>query len=646
MVTIAYINWWSLKNKDPQDRWFTHFIKANIGDDIKEVSYANNPDILISSCFEGMKGLHHVKNNKAKIKIFFSGENLNRYPPYDDNNILQNTFDLILTFKYNDLQNRMVRFPFWLMYYPFYNIDSDNNIIDYLEKSHKKNIRMKKSIFGTLLARHDRSGHRTVFLKELEKYGKVLCPSKYNKNCPNIGYGNKNKINFISKSKYIICPENSEYQGYYTEKLFEAFESGSVPIYWAISQPEADLLCKHKYCFIKNKDDPVEVESKIKDVIKNYGTYTNGNIFLPNSKTIIHNYYETLKTQIIKLLMIKTNKKILITPNYIFDYINPHTFLTQEESLEITNGRIFEYDKECIEALQSNHRSSYRDIYERYHERYHENKSLFGSQQYNNECIIINKSYVNHEGFIITEDRIYSNSIRGDSFIHFNSNYIKEDSVVSVISTWNFQYQAFASLRNIPNDILSKSKIHVPLINNDIIEWFGFLNIPPSKLIVGDIYANTLYIPKLCTPGNPYYSHIKWLQNIVSKPNTENKYLILVKCKKISNYEVLKHILDVYCKTNNLSLYIHDIDHLPTLKHQHEIFKKAKIVFASNFTDGNNIIFMKPDSWYVELISNHNINVCYSRIAYFCNINYIGTTIKNAMVDVTKVQNILNYSII
>lgn len=642
MITISYINWWCIYN-DPQDRWFTEFIKQNICNHAKEVLYTDNPDILISSCFEGTPGLQIVKNTKAKIKIFFSGENLTRYTPYDDDNILKDHFDLILTFRYNDFENKMVRFPFWLMYYPFYSINNNNNIISYLEIIHKKNITTPKSMFSTLLSRHDRSGHKSMFLNELAKYGNVMCPSKFNNNCPNIGNGNKNKINFISKSKYNICPENSEYEGYYTEKVFEALESGSVPIYWAISEPEVELLCKNKYCFIKNKDDPVEVNSKIKDVVENYHTYTAGNIFLPDSKTVIQNYYETLKTQIIKLLIMKTNNKIIISnPDYIFDHINKNSLITSSISMDFIHDKIFEYDKDCLDALHTNHRPSYRDIYKRYIE----HTQLFEIEQYNNDTFIMHNSYINDKGYIITDEKIYSNTTTNNDMIHVNLNYSKENIVVSIIQSWNFQYQSFATLTNIPTNILYKSKIHVPYINTEIIEWFGILNIHPSKLIVGDIYANTVYIPKMCTAGNPYYSHIKWLQNLVLKPLSYDKYIILVKSKYISNFIALETILNEYCKTNNLLLYIHDVDQLPALTRQHDIFAHAKIVFTPSCIAGNNIISMKPKSWYVELLSNHEINICYSRIAYLCNINYIGISIKNSTVDVTKIQNILNDSII
>jgi len=308
MITIAYINMWSPLNAQPEDsqtRWFSNFIKENICKDLVEVSDKDNPDILFCGCHKHHIGLEVVRNTKSRIKIFFSNENLNRFKPYNDITILKNTFDLNLVTNYNDIDNKLCRLPWWLWYYPFYNMnDTENNIITYIEKEHTKN-KTNKTQFGTVIARYDWLGHKTIMLNELEQYGRVLCPSKFNNNCPDICLGNKNKIDFLSKTKYNICPENSEYEGYCTEKIFQALESGSVPIYWGICDPEVDILCKNKYCFIKNKDDPQEVKSKIKDVVDNYETYISGNVFLPGADKVMNNYYETLKEHILRLLASK-----------------------------------------------------------------------------------------------------------------------------------------------------------------------------------------------------------------------------------------------------------------------------------------------------------------------------------------------------
>lgn len=298
MITISYINFWNVTNEIP-DRWFTIFIKENIDKDVIEISSNNNPDILISSvCGD----INNIVNIKARLKIFFCGENLNNYPQYNNIEILKSIFDLIVGFDNTDLPNKIIRFPLWLLYYPFYKMAYDNNIINYLENEHNINKNIKKDIFGTLVSRYDYNNIRKILFNELNKYGNVLCPSNFNNNCIKIGNRIEDKKKFISKSKYNICPENSKYSGYHTEKIFHALEAGTIPIYWAINNPEIEILNKNKYCFIENINDGNEVSKKIKHAIKNYKSYLNGNIFLENADKILNIYYETLKNEIIKKL--------------------------------------------------------------------------------------------------------------------------------------------------------------------------------------------------------------------------------------------------------------------------------------------------------------------------------------------------------
>ena len=97
MITIAYINFW----KDPHnDNYFTKFLRENIGP-VKNVKANENPDILIASC---IGSISNVQNVKAKCKLFYYGENLNRFPPYNNEQLLLDTFDLIIGFKYTNLK--------------------------------------------------------------------------------------------------------------------------------------------------------------------------------------------------------------------------------------------------------------------------------------------------------------------------------------------------------------------------------------------------------------------------------------------------------------------------------------------------------------------------------------------------------------
>ena len=294
MITLSYVNFW----KDPtNDTYFTDFINTNIGN-VKLIDYTDNPDILIAS----INGdINIVKNSKAKCKLFYYGENLNRFHPYNNEQLLIDTFDLIVGFKYTNLEKKQIRFPLWLMYYKFYNYTPEHNLIDYIETKYKENIKKEhKKISTTLICRHDRGGQRTKIYNEIVKhnYCNIYCPGIFNHNTiDKLGLKVEDKINYIAKSIYNICPENSAFEGYFTEKIIHAFEGGTIPLYWAIDLPEKGLLNEHKYCFC-DIDNPIKLREKIKHVMTNSNYYLKGNVFTDDAPEIISTYYNTLITNI------------------------------------------------------------------------------------------------------------------------------------------------------------------------------------------------------------------------------------------------------------------------------------------------------------------------------------------------------------
>jgi hypothetical protein len=286
MISIAYINYW---NDPHNDNYFTKFIEENIGP-VKKVNPTENPDILIASC---MGNINNVQNIKAKCKLFYYGENLNRYPPYNNDKLLYDTFDLIIGFKHTDLSKKQIRFPLWLMYYHYYKYNENDNILTYIQNKYNENIKKQKDIFGTIIARHDRGGQRTLIFNELSKYGNIKAPGTYRKNTQSIGNTHNDKINYISRGTYNICPENSVYEGYFTEKIFQAFEGGTIPLYWAVDLPEVEIINKNKYCFcdINNKEI---LEQSIENVTNSPNQYIDGELFTKNAGKQIQLFYSIL----------------------------------------------------------------------------------------------------------------------------------------------------------------------------------------------------------------------------------------------------------------------------------------------------------------------------------------------------------------
>jgi hypothetical protein len=138
-------------------------------------------------------------------------------------------------------------------------------------------------------------------MNEIKRHGKVLCPSKLHHNCPDIGSNVSDKIKFVSNTKFSICPENSAYSQYWTEKIFQAFQGGTIPLYWAISKPFPDIIRPSTYVFF-NSLSPTDISTQIQSVVENADNMLDDNrkngLFTPQSNYVVSDIYQTLQYQI------------------------------------------------------------------------------------------------------------------------------------------------------------------------------------------------------------------------------------------------------------------------------------------------------------------------------------------------------------
>ena len=129
----------------------------------------------------------------------------------------------------------------------------------------------------------------------------VLCPGNFARNVPPIGPTTQDKLNFIKHTIFNICPENTEFEGYFTEKIFQSFEGGCIPVYWAVGRPEPDIINEDCYCF-GDFNDMERFKHKVDHVIANHHEYIDKKLFTDDAGKHIDKFYKTLKDQIVALL--------------------------------------------------------------------------------------------------------------------------------------------------------------------------------------------------------------------------------------------------------------------------------------------------------------------------------------------------------
>lgn len=213
-----------------------------------------------------------VNYDNREVKIFITGENVHshNFRAYSDNMLSEKKIDLSLGFDYID-DARYVRMPLWLrtQFAPEW---SEKEIIEHINRLRYPEIG-KRDKFAALVARYDWGNTRSQIYESLKNVGHIQCPSKvlHNDETLKIEF-NDDKPAYLRQFCFNICPENSNYKGYVTEKVFDAIFSGCIPIYWGSdNQPEPEVL-NHEAIILWNiGGDNSQNISKIQHLWENKG---------------------------------------------------------------------------------------------------------------------------------------------------------------------------------------------------------------------------------------------------------------------------------------------------------------------------------------------------------------------------------------
>jgi hypothetical protein len=232
--TIQFLDFWPYFN--PHKDWgFGEFLLKEFN---LKVKMGPDPvDILVYSVFG--KG-HRNWEDKAKIKICYSGENLSRYN-INAHDILNKGHFLIAMDRINHPNylrlSNMVRVGF---YDYSYDLVEDFTI-------------PTKTKFCSFIQRNCSCKYRNNFVKQLSKYKKVDClgPCLNNAKSKILSRHHSN-LETIAPYKFNISFENSSSIGYCTEKIWWGFLAKTISIYWGdptVTQDfyQGSFLNRHEY---------------------------------------------------------------------------------------------------------------------------------------------------------------------------------------------------------------------------------------------------------------------------------------------------------------------------------------------------------------------------------------------------------------
>ena len=223
-----------------------------------EFIYSDNPDFII---YGPCVGYEYLKYDC--VRIFYTGENIRT-----DWNIA----DYGIDFDYMEFGDRHLHMPLFAIY----NKAQESNLMT----RHKANIQSlcqnTKKFCGMVVSN---SGYgvmdmlRTDFFHILNSYKQVDSGGRWNNN---IGGPVTDKIAWLKNYKFNICFENSSYPGYLTEKLFDAFAAGCIPIYWGDTSLRCGVDKTNEYPYSnKQEKSSMNTTDSIESVVA-YKTHTNG----------------------------------------------------------------------------------------------------------------------------------------------------------------------------------------------------------------------------------------------------------------------------------------------------------------------------------------------------------------------------------
>lgn len=208
-----------------------------------KVTIAPKPDYL----FYSSGGYRHLQYDDA-IRIFNTGENL--APDF-------NICDYAIAFHHIQLEDRYLRFPFFLTY---------NGCWEQLDALQTKIITpdLAQRKFCNFVYSNGQQADplREYFFHRLCQYKKVDSAGRYLNNMG--GKTVKDKLDFIGQYKFTIAFENSAVSGYTTEKIVDPMRVNSMPIYYGDPNVGVDFNSE-SFIQLKSKE---EVDAIINEIIR------------------------------------------------------------------------------------------------------------------------------------------------------------------------------------------------------------------------------------------------------------------------------------------------------------------------------------------------------------------------------------------
>lgn len=290
---VKYYNFW--KDQSPNEMWFSRFIKTHfVGRRMPRINFTSV-----------LGPVEEMRDNRCGINIFYTGENLHSERFSTQKKLLeQQNYDLVLGFDHEGLGNNM-RLPLWVLW--CFPPEADRKTIDRIVNSMRYPVVGDRGDFCCLICSHDFNGVRGQIMDGLSSIGMVTSAGRYRNNTKLLQeVFHDDKVAFMRNYRFAICPENSNADGYVTEKLFDAILGGCIPIYsGSNNMPEPEVINRDAIKLWNAGGDNGSVIDEIRYLENNNQAYREfvGQARLKDeAEEIVWHYYVTLEERINQVL--------------------------------------------------------------------------------------------------------------------------------------------------------------------------------------------------------------------------------------------------------------------------------------------------------------------------------------------------------
>jgi len=277
-------------DKGYYEHWFYLFLKA------RKIEFCDRKISFFSTVCPRIK----MKLISGK-KIFYSGENLERFERYSDRCL--NDVNLSIGHDYIDHTN-YVRIPFWVL--SFIKPEITYSEIQTLFHNRINLTSTDRSRFAAMIARHDVNGIRQKMVDAVAKIDHVEAAGHFMNNTSELidVYHNKH-LKYLQNFYFNICPENSNADGYVTEKLFNAILAGCIPIYNGSNNKPDPFVFNSNAIIFFDEYDPSEMDEKLRYLWSNkraLKAFLDQPRFMPTAADYTWNMLNTLEGKLRSIL--------------------------------------------------------------------------------------------------------------------------------------------------------------------------------------------------------------------------------------------------------------------------------------------------------------------------------------------------------